>query len=149
VTRLGNKGTDFLTVAHKLIALAWVVATVALLLRAGSAEPAPAWEWTASAAAVTTLVVGTLYGLLTTYGFVRNRWVTVKWLLTLFALAAGAAAVGGGISARLTLACRAAQLAAFVAAGAIGICLERSRHRSFATPREPGSQAGASGQRAP
>lgn len=144
---VGDKATDALTIVHKLTAVAWVVATIGILVpitsSVGFLEPfAPkkvtAFEIAAIAAAITTVAVGVVYGVWTTYGFVRNSWVGAKWALTLSAALAGAAVIRGGISAGMALACTVAQLVAFACAIAIGVFLERRRHGRMASADQAG-----------
>jgi len=44
--------------------------------------------------ALITILVGLYYGFLTNYGFIRNRWITVKWVLLLILIPCTATTIG-------------------------------------------------------
>jgi hypothetical protein len=142
--RINDRSMDVLTIVHKLIAAAWVVATIGLLVHGMSAMRSSrpfkpdldsSFLLIGVVTAMATVVIGVLYGTLTDYGFVRNPWVAAKWALTLTAILAGAAAVWADASAGTAVVCMAGQIVAFVAAIGIGVSLERSRHGNDADGR--------------
>ncbi|MBE0476692.1 MAG: hypothetical protein IBX62_06335 [Coriobacteriia bacterium] len=135
---ISDRGTDVLTVAHKLVGASWTLSAIAVLVLAVSApDPsAQAWERVAglqrlgAVASVATLLLGLAYGIWTVWGFLKSAWVAGKWVL--FLVAAGTAgyamraATAHDSSALVTL--TAVQLLALGAAIAVGVFLERSRH---------------------
>lgn len=136
--RLGDRGTDALTVAHKLVGLAWVVSAVAVLVLVVPALGSSAAAWgrvsafqrAGGVASVVTLLFGLVYGLWTVWGFLRNRWVAAKWALYLVAVSTAGYAMPAARArdASLVVALTATQLAAMAAAMGVGVYLERSRH---------------------
>ena len=113
MVRVGDKGTDALTVAHKLVSVAWFVATVGLLVPAVSAmrasEPLTGLDDSpfvvvAIGAAVGTAIVGVLYNTITSYRFMDYK-LLVKWGLSAAAWLATYAVVWAGVSASAAVVC--------------------------------------------
>jgi hypothetical protein len=142
--RLGDKGTTTLTLAHKLVGLAWLVAAIAVLvatvpsLSSGrvSWDQVALWGRVASSASVVTIVLAFAYGVFTPWGFLGSRWLLAKWALYLLAVSASGYTIRAtreeAIMAVALLA--AVQLVATGACMGIGVYLERSR-RAGTLPR--------------
>lgn len=92
---LGRLGKQLLKSVHLTIAVIWLGSAISMnALRLGwvpvantdlySVDHAIAVidNWVVVPAAMLTLVTGFLESWLTTWGFFRHRWVTVKWVLT-------------------------------------------------------------------
>jgi hypothetical protein len=148
VRRIEGRGIDVVTRVHSLVAAVWMLsAVVALVLTARMIIAPPsdtqaAWAtistvlYVASVSSVAMLVVGLVYSVGTTWGFLRHRKVIVNWVLFIAATAFG----GPGISmARVhsvvgVIALTAAEIAVLIAASAIGVSLRRSRRQAQIPP---------------
>lgn len=138
MARIGDKGTDVLTLVHKLVGLAWVIAVAAMLVFVWPGLSSKAVEWTrlatlarvASTASVATLVLALLYGLASVWGFFGSRWLLAKWALYLVAVSASGYAVRATREETTgTLAALAAvQLVSLLVSMVVGVHLERARH---------------------
>jgi hypothetical protein len=141
VKRIEGKGIDIVTRVHALIAVAWIVSAVVVLVLAvqvvlaPSADVGAAWaritvfEDIASASSVAMLLAGLVYGFATTWGFFRNRLVIANWVLFIAATAFG----GPSISVTRThstaavIALTAAEIVLLAAAAGVGVTLRRAR----------------------
>lgn len=139
--RMGDKGTDLLTIGHKLVGAAWVVGALgALVLTVGlmgsSGGGAEKWaqvalfQRVASTCSVITLLFGLAYGIWTAWGFARHRGVLGKWALFLLATAFDGPSItfARAHSATLVVALTVAELLALIASMVAGVLLERYRH---------------------
>jgi hypothetical protein len=136
--RAGHRATDRLTLVHKLVGLIWVVSAAGVLAltapRLWSGEIA--WDLVltigrlASLASVVTVVLSLSYGLFTVWGFLGSRWLLVKWALYLVAVAASGYLIRATREEEVTSVALLAvvQLAALLAAGALGWSLRRARN---------------------
>jgi hypothetical protein len=146
--KLGGKSIGAVTILHKLVALVWVASVIAVLVlvvpmahsSAGGAGSVWASVGTlgsvASTSSVVMLLIGLVYGIWTPWGFIRNRWVIAKWVLFLLATGAGGPSISAAVahSTGAVIALTAVELVALLAAGGIGIFLDRSwRSRRPAT----------------
>lgn len=57
-----------------------------------------------SIGALSTLAVGTIFGVFTKWGFFKHRWVTAKWLILLVQIAGGVGIIHRTIESNLALA---------------------------------------------
>lgn len=133
--RINERATDALTLVHKFVGVAWLVAALATLLFVVPGGDI-AWERVtlfgriASAASVVTLVLGFDYALFTVWGFLGSRWLVAKWALYLVAVASSGYAIratreqDGGLVITLAV----LQVVMLAAAMGLGVYLERSRH---------------------
>jgi hypothetical protein len=136
--RAGQRGTDRLTLLHKLVGLVWVVsaAGVLVLTLPGLRDDQVAWNLVlsigrvASVASVLTLVLAIVYGLFTIWGFLGSRWLLAKWALYLVAVAASGYLIRAAREQDATVVVLLAvvQIAALVPAGALGWSLTRARN---------------------
>jgi hypothetical protein len=123
---MSERGIDFVTVVHKLVGVAWLVAVI---LMAFTLTP-DTWYVARNIAvgcALATIALGIVYGIWTEYGFARNVWVNAKWIL---AVIIGAGAVYSYREPNLPGAFWVfiLQFLLFAASIGIGISLERDRH---------------------
>jgi len=140
--RIAGKGIDAVTLVHKLVAVVWVVGALGVLVLAvpvthyAASDSSVTWarivgfQDVASASSVAMLLVGLVYGVWTTWGFLRNRLVILKWVLFLAATGFGGPSISAARSHSATgvIVLTALELVVLVAAGAVGVYLERSRH---------------------
>jgi hypothetical protein len=137
--RLGDKGTNAVTLLHKLVGLAWLVAAVATLVLTVPArasgrvawDQVTLWGRVGSSASVVTIVLAFAYGIFTVWGFLGSRWLLAKWGLYLAAVSASGYTIRATREQVVaTVAILAAvQLVALVACLGIGVYLERARHQ--------------------
>jgi len=100
--KIGRTGTKTLWIAHAAIVAVWTGSVAAMLALAVSAVGAPsvvalaAWRSMDAIDAFVpfvslgTALLGVVYGVWTPWGFVRHRWVAVKWVLALGVMFTGA-----------------------------------------------------------
>jgi hypothetical protein len=105
---LNPKGLKALRIVHVGVASVWlggVVMMFALSLSAigkSTGQAQGAWESLATIDHIlrpfvaATLVIGVVFGLWTPWGFVRHRWIVVKWALALATVATSSAIVVSG-----------------------------------------------------
>lgn len=100
--KLSSKGMKALKVVHIVCAIVWFGSAVSMNLLChlvGNLDAAGMY-WMAEIleaidmkilvpGAVGCLLTGIVYGLFTTWGFFKHRWLTVKWVLTLFMILFG------------------------------------------------------------
>jgi hypothetical protein len=140
VRRMESKNVDRLTTAHKLIGAAWAVCAIAVLVLVVPAVTASRdpgfwsrvviFQRVAAYCSVATLVIGVVYGLWSSWGFVRYRQLILKWVLFLAATALNGPTItlAREGSALPVVALTAAEIVVLGACMAIGVFLERARH---------------------
>lgn len=107
MARMGSRGQRWLKGFHILFASMWVGAAVALtlmivLLQADSGAQRHGMDlamklvddFVIIPAAIGSLLTGLLYSLFTNWGWVKHRWVAVKWFINLFGVLFGTFALG-------------------------------------------------------
>jgi hypothetical protein len=136
--RLSSRSTDTLTLLHKLVGLAWVVAAIGVLVLTVPALSSGRVDWgrvamfgkVGSTASVVTIVVAFTYHLFTVWGLLGSRWLFAKWGLYLVAVGTSGYAIRATreqvVGTVVLLA--AVQLAALAGSMGTGVYLERSRH---------------------
>lgn len=100
--KLSANGMKGLKVIHLMCAIVWLGSAVSLNLLPHLVEvkDAAGMYWRAELleaidmqilvpAAIGCLITGILYGAFTNWGFFRHRWLTVKWVLTVFMILFG------------------------------------------------------------
>ena len=100
--KLTTKGMKALKVVHLVCAIAWFGSAISmnLLRHLVEVEDAAGMYWMAEIleaidmkilvpGAVGCLLTGIVYGIFTNWGFFKHRWLTVKWVLTLFMILFG------------------------------------------------------------
>lgn len=101
-TKISAKGMKALKVIHLICAIAWFGSAISmnLLRHLVEVEDAAGMYWMAEIleaidmkilvpGAVGCLVTGIVYGAFTNWGFFKYRWLTVKWVLTIFMILFG------------------------------------------------------------
>ncbi|MDO4171472.1 MAG: DUF2269 family protein [Prevotellaceae bacterium] len=105
--KLSSKGMKALKVIHLICAIAWFGSGIALNLLRHLVEvnDAAGMYWMAEIletidmkilvpGAVGCLLTGIVYGAFTNWGFFKHRWLTVKWVLTIFMILLGTFSMG-------------------------------------------------------
>ena len=100
---IGTKGLRILKISHLLFATMWiggVMALVSLLLRQTPQTREMMYmaaqshlivdEYFLIPGGIGIVVTAILYGTFTKWGFFKQRWITVKWILTVMLVAIGA-----------------------------------------------------------
>ena len=100
--KLSTKGMKALKVIHLVCAIAWFGSAISmnLLRHLVVVKDAAGMYWMAEIleaidmkilvpGAVGCLLTGIVYGIFTNWGFFKHRWLTVKWVLTLFMILFG------------------------------------------------------------
>lgn len=100
---LGTKGLRILKISHLLFATMWIggiMALVSLLLRQTPQTREMMYmaaqshlivdEYFLIPGGFGIVVTAILYGTITKWGFFKQRWITVKWILTVMLVAIGA-----------------------------------------------------------
>jgi hypothetical protein len=93
--KLNAKGLKVLKTLHILFALVWMSGAIAMILITYLADAHTAAElylknnilllvddWMIIVGAITTLIIGIVYGIFTNWGFFKHRWIIVKWIVT-------------------------------------------------------------------
>lgn len=104
---IGTKGLRILKISHLLFATMWiggVMALVSLLLRQTPQTREMMYmaaqshlivdEYFLIPDGIGIVVTAILYGMITKWGFFKQRWITVKWILTVMLVAIGAGYMG-------------------------------------------------------
>ena len=104
---IGTKGLRILKISHLLFATMWiggVMALVSLLLRQTPQTREMMYmaaqshlivdEYFLIPGGIGIVVTAILYGMITKWGFFKQRWITVKWILTVMLVAIGAGYMG-------------------------------------------------------
>lgn len=108
---LSPTGSRLLKIAHLLFAMMWTGCGIAVLLLLFVSSPETADEhyqraWALKViddfgiipGALGCLLTGLLYGLVTPWGFFKQKWIVIKWAVFLFLVLAGAIALGPWIN---------------------------------------------------
>lgn len=93
--KLGSKGIKVLKTLHLIFAMIWTTGAIAMVLIAFFAEAQSGDElhlkysilllidnWLIITGAMTSLMIGVVYGICTNWGFFKHRWIIVKWIIT-------------------------------------------------------------------
>ncbi len=104
---LGTKGLRILKICHLLFATMWIGGVMALVsLQLGQTPQTKEMMYTAAQShlivdeyflipgGIGIVVTAILYGTITKWGFFKQRWITVKWILTVLLVAIGAGYMG-------------------------------------------------------
>lgn len=103
---ISGSGLKLLKFFHILFAVAWMGTAIGFL--AGLALVVPAEpeanfyaslmklldDWVLIAGAYGILLTGLIYGFFTSFGFFRQRWITLKWILSICLILAGTFCIG-------------------------------------------------------
>lgn len=112
--KFGANGMKALKVIHIAFACLWLGgAASTLLLRSAIVGDAPEVlhqlaislaivdDWAIIPGAMGCLFTGLVYGIWSNWGFFRHRWITVKWVLTIFMILFGTFYMGPRVSANV------------------------------------------------
>lgn len=115
--KLSARGQKILKIAHLVCAIAWIGSAIVMnvLRHLVDADSAEAMYYVAVVleavdmdilvpGAVICLLTGIVYGLFTAWGFFKHRWLTVKWILTVFMILFGTFYMGPRVKDNVTLA---------------------------------------------
>jgi len=115
--KLGITGLRWLKILHLLFASLWLGGAVSLILVMVLTEPAGGDELYAVHAAMKIiddfviitgangcLVTGLAYGIWTRWGFFRQNWLTVKWILVILQVALGTFFLGPWLNGNVEIA---------------------------------------------
>lgn len=104
---LGTKGLKILKICHLLFAIMWIGGVMALVsLQLGQTPKTKEMMYLAAQShlivdeyflipgGIGIIVTAILYSSLTKWGFFRQRWLVVKWILTVLLVALGAGYMG-------------------------------------------------------
>lgn len=93
--KLSANGIKVLKLIHIVFAAIWMAAVVAMVIISALAVTGSGDElymkysilmivdnWLIIVSAMSTLLVGIVYGFFTNWGFFKHRWVVVKWIIT-------------------------------------------------------------------
>ncbi len=93
--KLGSKGLKILKTLHLIFAMVWTAGAIAMvlvtfLIKAQSGDELHVKysilllidNWLIITGAMTSLVIGIVYGVFTNWGFFKQRWIVVKWIIT-------------------------------------------------------------------
>lgn len=105
--KLGATGLKILKISHLLFAVMWIGGVMALVSLQLGATPDTKEMMYMSAVAhlivdefflipggVGIVITATIYGMFTGWGFFKQRWLTVKWILTVLLVIIGAGYMG-------------------------------------------------------
>ena len=67
------------------------------------------------------LLTGLLYSIFTNFGFVKYRWVTIKWLLTIFMMSSGTFIMGPCVNGNAAMMAEFASLAGLLGADVVRV----------------------------
>ena len=114
---LGTKGLRILKISHLLFAIMWIGGVMALVsLQLGQTPQTKEMMYTAAQShlivdeyflipgGIGIVVTAILYGAITKWGFFKQRWITVKWILTVLLVAIGAGYMGATIKENMVYA---------------------------------------------
>ena len=93
--KLGSKGIKVLKILHLIFAMIWTSGAIAMVLITFLSKAQSVDElhmkysillvvdnWLIITGAMTSLVIGIVYGIFTNWGFFKHRWIIVKWIIT-------------------------------------------------------------------
>ncbi|MBC9784329.1 hypothetical protein H1S01_07370 [Heliobacterium chlorum] len=99
---LGPRGVSWLKSFHIFVSGVWVGAGICMIMISYFGRPANGDELYATnaaakliddfvviPAAISSLLTGLVYSVFTKWGFFKHRWVTVKWVVTVFSILFG------------------------------------------------------------
>lgn len=114
--KLSTNGLRALKVAHLICAILWIGSAVSmnLLRHFVEVEDAAGMYYMAEEleaidmqllvpGAIGCLFTGIVYGVWTNFGFFKHRWLTVKWVLTLFMILLGTFCMGPPVKENVTI----------------------------------------------
>ena len=117
MSQLGSKGLKRLKMLHLFCAVMWIGGAIALCLTLFLTTPengSAAYmrslvlkiidDYIIIPGAVGNLLVGVIYGVWTKWGFFKQRWITVKWVLTVAQVLFGTFVLGPWVNANVKLA---------------------------------------------
>lgn len=99
--RLGAKGVKILKICHLIFVMMWVVGVMAMavisLLKSQSGDELYMLFYVLRVidnvlvipGATFTILTAVVYGVFTNWGFFKHRWITVKWIASIFIIIAG------------------------------------------------------------
>lgn len=99
--QLGSKGIKVLKSCHLLFVMIWVVGVIAMavinLIKPQSGDEMYMVLYVnriiddalVIPGAMLTVITGVIYGMFTKWGFFKHRWITVKWIISVFVIIAG------------------------------------------------------------
>lgn len=110
MSSLGHLGRAWVLAAHLFFAAVWIGGIIALGLvglQALAGAPGYGLSWWIDnvmiiPACLGSLATGLVFSLTTRWGFVRHRWVAVKWALTVSMIVVGATVLGPWVTASQT-----------------------------------------------
>lgn len=104
---LGVKGLKLLKLLHLLCNFMWIGGGISMMLLLMGTLPQESHElymksvalkkiddWLIITGASGCVITGLVYGIGTKWGFFRQRWITVKWVLTIFMVGTGTFLMG-------------------------------------------------------
>ncbi len=105
--KLKGNGIKILKIVHLLLAVMWIGGGLAMILLLLTTSPQESHEmymrslalkliddWLIIPGAIGILLTGIVYGIWTNWGFFKQRWLTVKWILALFMVLSGTFLMG-------------------------------------------------------
>lgn len=114
--KLSPKGLKVLKTLHIIFAMVWTCGAIAMILITFVADAQSADElymknnilliidnWLIITGAITSLVIGIVYGVFTNWGFFKHRWIVVKWIITVIEIAFGTFASHPWLTENLTI----------------------------------------------
>lgn len=99
--KLGAKGVKVLKTCHLLLVMMWVMGVLAMaalfLLKPQSGDELYMMlkiilfiDWVfVIPGALLSIIVGIIYGVFTSWGFFKHRWITVKWIFSVAVILVG------------------------------------------------------------
>lgn len=114
--KLGSKGLKVLKTLHLIFAMIWTTGAIAMVLVTFLTKAQTADElqmkysillvidnWLIITGAMTSLVIGIVYGIFTNWGFFKHRWIIVKWIITVAQILFGTFAYHPSLTKNLSL----------------------------------------------
>jgi len=105
--KLSSGGVKILKIIHLMFAIIWVGGGLSLALLLFTVSPEESWGMYAKSyslkliddyliipGAIGSMLTGLVYGIWTNWGFFKNNWITVKWILTVILVLFGTFAMG-------------------------------------------------------
>jgi len=115
--KLGTTGVKVLKIVHLLLAVMWIGGAMAMVLIAFVSDPSTGDElymrsrimqiiddYLIIPGAMGNILIGVVYGVWTNWGFFKQRWITVKWILTIIQVLFGTFVLGPWINGNVELA---------------------------------------------
>ncbi|MBD8349010.1 MULTISPECIES: hypothetical protein [unclassified Dysgonomonas] len=114
--KLGSKGIKVLKILHLIFAMIWTSGAIAMVLITFLSKAQSVDElhmkysillvvdnWLIITGAMTSLVIGIVYGIFTNWGFFKHRWIIVKWIITVAQILFGTFAYHPALTQNLSL----------------------------------------------